>query len=110
MAERSEWTDERLDDHMMALRALPAEVAKLAVRMDRTAEDAGECLRLIEKLGDSDSDRDRRIHNRIDELVMEMNARDRDYRRQVIFAFAPILIVAFAIAAKLVFGVDIPHP
>lgn len=113
-ADRTQWTDERLDDHMAALRALPAEVAKLSVRVDSCADSADEALRLIEKLEDSMAGRDRRLHERIDGIAKQLfdavTDRDREYRRNIVLILGPIALVALAIGAKVIFGIDLPHP
>lgn len=107
---RSEWTDERIDDHMQALRELPTSVAKIAVQLEEFEKDTIAATVAIEKIGADCSDRDRRLHERIDQLADRLADRDREYRRNMFYALGPIAAVALLIGAKVLFNIDIPHP
>lgn len=125
---RTEWSDDRISENFAPLRALPAELARQAVKVDTLQEKATELLTELAEIERNMHEGDRRLHERADtaadarqaivnklsdvraELLLQLADRDREYRRNIIFAIGPLLIVVLAIAAKVLFGIDLPKP
>jgi hypothetical protein len=107
---RVRWTDDRLDDQMIALREVPASVARIAVKVDALDDDSTYLQAAVEKVNTDCATRDRRLHERIDLLNDRLADRDREYRRNIVLALGPIAVVALLIGAKLLFGIDVVHP
>jgi hypothetical protein len=127
---RSDWSDDRIQENFAPLRALPAEVARQAVRNDEQDKSLQRHDHELEELGKDMHEGDRRLHERVDgevdnrvtadstietkvsnvraELLTALSDRDREYRRNIILAVGPLLIVILLIAAKVLFGIDLP--
>jgi chromosome segregation ATPase len=105
--ERTRWTDDRLEDHMRALSALPQSVATLAVTIDQAKGEATSATAAIEKLREDQSERDRRLHERIDDVLAKLNDDRREYRRNIILALGPLAAVALVIVARAA-GLAVP--
>jgi chromosome segregation ATPase len=129
---RTEWSDDRIAENIAPLRALPAEVARQAVKVDTLSEKTAELQQELSQIERDVHDGDRRLHERADreqeaagrareaiyqalsdvraELLLQLADRDREYRRNIILAIGPLLLVVLAIAAKVLFGIDLPKP
>lgn len=127
---RTDWSDDRIAENIAPLRALPAEVARQAVRLDKAEERQGALANDLGHVEDAVHEGDRRLHERADreakanadarsadqktlsdvraELLLQLADRDREYRRNLVLAVAPLMVVAIAIVAKVFLGVDLP--
>lgn len=105
------WTDDRLDDLALTVRAIApvaGQIGGLEASIDSLKESAKRVEDTTEHIDQECTERDRRLHARIDQLSDRLSDRDREYRRNIVLALGPIAVVALLIGARLI-GIDI-HP
>jgi hypothetical protein len=108
-----QWPDGRLDDLASMVRTfapVATQVARIEATLDAQTRTLDGIEGRVEKFDEECTTRDRRVHERIDQLARDLADRDREYRRNIVLAIGPIVVVALLIGAKVLFGLDLPHP